>query len=98
MSSSTVRVTILMDSEIKAQAEALYAALGMDMSVAINLFVRQCLRDGRLPFQPTPNVPNEETIRAVEEVNEMLRSGNFKRYTVDEAFEELERGCSDRER
>lgn len=39
------------------------------------------------------NVPNQETIEALEEAKEMLRTGNFKRYTVDEAFEELEKEC-----
>lgn len=90
---SNVNVTVRMDSDIKAQAEELYTSLGMNMSTAINMFVRQCLRERRLPFQPSLNVPNQETIEAIEEVKEMLRTGNFKRYTVDEAFEELEKDC-----
>ena len=65
----------------------------MNMSTAINMFVRQCLRERQLPFQPSLNVPNQETIEAIEEAKEMLRTGNFKRYTVDEAFEELEKEC-----
>lgn len=91
MTSASVNVTVRMDSEVKAQVDELYAALGMNMSTAINMFVRQCLRERQLPFQPTLNVPNKETIQAIEESNEMLRTGNFKRYTVEEAFEELEK-------
>lgn len=91
MASASVNVTVRMDSEVKAQVDELYAALGMNMSTAINMFVRQCLRERQLPFQPTLNVPNKETIEAIEESNEMFRTGNFKRYTVDEAFEELEK-------
>lgn len=90
---SSVNVTIRMDSEIKAKVEELYTSLGMNMSTAINMFVRQCLRERQLPFQPSLNVPNQETIEAMEEAKEMLRTGNFKRYTVDEAFEELEKEC-----
>lgn len=91
MTRASVNVTVRMDSEVKAQVDELYAALGMNMSTAINMFVRQCLRERQLPFQPTLNVPNKETIQAIEESNEMLRTGNFKRYTVEEAFEELEK-------
>lgn len=91
MASASVNVTVRMDAEVKAQVDELYAALGMNMSTAINMFVRQCLRERQLPFQPTLNIPNKETIQAIEESNEMLRTGNFKRYTVDEAFEELEK-------
>ena len=90
---SSVNVTVRMDSEIKAKVEELYTSLGMNMSTAINMFVRQCLRERQLPFQPSLNVPNQETIEAMEEAKEMLRTGNFKRYTVDEAFEELEKEC-----
>lgn len=90
---TNVNVTVRMDAEIKAQVEELYTSLGMNMSTAINMFVRQCLRERQLPFQPSLNVPNRETIEAIEEAKEMLRTGNFKRYTVDEAFKELEKEC-----
>ena len=55
------------------------------------LLVRQCLVEQQLPFQPSSNVPNKTTIKAIEEANEMIRTGNFKRYTVDEAFEALKK-------
>lgn len=90
---SSVNVTVRMDSDIKAQVEELYTSLGMNMSTAINMFVRQCLRERQFPFQPSLNVPNQETIEAIKEAKEMLRTGKFKRYTVDEAFEELEKEC-----
>ena len=78
MTSTSVNVTIQMDSQVKAQAYELYASLGMDMSTAVNMFVCQCLRERQLPFQPTLNVPNQETIRAIEESDEMIRTGNLR--------------------
>lgn len=93
MTEKGVDVTVRMDAEVKAQAEELFEALGMDMSIAINMFVRQCLRERQLPFQPALNGPNKETVEALEEAKEMLRTGNFKRYTVDEAFEALAKEC-----
>lgn len=91
MTSSSVNVTFRMDSQVKAQADELYASLGMDMSTAVNMFVRQCLRERQLPFQPSLNVPNQETIRAIEESDEMFRTGNFKSYSLDEALQELDK-------
>lgn len=91
MQNSNVNVTISMDADVKAKADTLFEALGLDMSTAINLFVRQCLVEQQLPFQPSSNIPNKTTIKAIEEANEMIRTGNFKRYTVDEAFEALKK-------
>lgn len=91
MTSSSVNVTVRMDPKVKAQADELYASLGMDMSTAVNMFVRQCLRERQLPFQPSLNVPNQETIRAMEESDEMIRTGNFKSYTLEEALPQLDK-------
>ena len=91
MPTSSVNVTFSMDANVKAKADALYESLGLDMPTAINLFVRQCLVEQKLPFQPSVNVPNQTTIKALQEANEMIRTGNFVRYTVDEAFEALKK-------
>lgn len=61
MGSSTTNISIRMDSELKAQVDELFAALGMNLSTAFNIFVRQSLRDGGIPFiialNPTKNKP-----------------------------------------
>lgn len=50
---NTVTVTFQMDPELKRQAEALFSALGMSLSTAFHIFIRQSLRERRLPFQPS---------------------------------------------
>ena len=40
-----------MDADLKAQADALFAELGMNLSTAFNIFVRQSLREGGIPFE-----------------------------------------------
>ena len=45
MAGSTTNISIRMDSELKAQADALFAELGMNLSTAFNIFVRQSLRE-----------------------------------------------------
>ncbi|MBO4364850.1 MAG: type II toxin-antitoxin system RelB/DinJ family antitoxin [Eggerthellaceae bacterium] len=52
---ANVNVTIRMDEELKKKADALFDELGMSFTTAINVFVRQALREGRIPFQITAN-------------------------------------------
>ena len=51
MGNSTTNISIRMDSELKAQADELFAELGMNLSTAFNIFVRQSTRDGGIPFK-----------------------------------------------
>ena len=50
MAGSTTNISIRMDSELKAQADRLFGELGMNLTTAFNIFVRQSLREGRIPF------------------------------------------------
>lgn len=47
----TINVTIRLDKEVKENAERLFNDLGMNLSTAINLFARQSLRQGKIPFE-----------------------------------------------
>ena len=51
--STTSNISIRMDSDLKAAAEALYEELGMNLSTAFNIFVRQSLRERGIPFKIT---------------------------------------------
>lgn len=91
MSNTTVNVTFRMDSELKRQADSLFAELGMSLSTAFNIFVRQSLRDGAIPFDISLEKPNRETIAAMLEAERIVRDPNTKRYhSVKELFTDLE--------
>ena len=47
----TINVTIRLDREIKENAEKLFDDFGMNLSTAFNVFVRQALRQGKIPFE-----------------------------------------------
>ena len=49
--SQSVNVTIRLDKDVKEQAEQLFYALGMNFSTAFNIFARQSLRQGKIPFE-----------------------------------------------
>ncbi len=90
MAASTTNISIRMDSELKAQADALFGELGMNLSTAFNIFVRQSLREGRIPFNISLNQPNKETIAAMLEAERIARDPSVKGYTdLDELFADL---------
>lgn len=82
----TTNLTIRLDKELKEQAEKLFSELGMNMTTAFTIFARQSVRQGKIPFEISLNVPNAETIAAMEEANRISRDPNAKRYS---SFEEL---------
>ena len=92
MSTTTVNVTFRMDSDLKRQADSLFAELGMSLSTAFNIFVRQSLRDGGIPFDISLEKPNKETIAAMLEAERIVRDPNVKKYnSVKELFADLEK-------
>lgn len=89
--SNTSNISIRMDAQLKADAEALFESMGMNISTAFNIFVRQCLREERIPFVITANCePNERTKAAMLEAERIARDPNVKGYSdIDELFKEL---------
>mgnify|MGYP002910444609 CR=1 FL=1 len=48
---NTTNFSVRMDSDIKKQCETLYNELGVNLTTAINVFLRQSLRAGGFPFE-----------------------------------------------
>jgi len=67
----TVNISIRLDRELKEEAEVLFSELGMNMTTAFNIFIRQSVRQGKIPFEITLNKPNPETIAALQEIEDM---------------------------
>lgn len=84
--------SVRMDSEIKKQCEALYGELGMNLTTAINVFLRQSLRAGGFPFEVRLDQPNKETIAAMLEAERIAKDPSIQHYSdVEEALRELKR-------
>lgn len=82
-------VSFRIDSDLKAQADALFSQLGMNMTTAFNIFLRQSVREGCIPFNITINTPNSETIAAILETERLLSDPSTKKYDVESALREL---------
>ncbi len=88
---ATVNVTMRMDEKLKAQLQELVSNLGMDMTTFFTISAKQAVREQRIPFSISMEIPNEETREAIEEVRQMKKNPSFgKTYTdVDEMMKEL---------
>ena len=91
MSGTSFNMNIRMDKDVKEQAQRVFAQLGMDMTTAVNVFLRQVIRSNGFPFELRLDTPNEETLAALREVQEMKKNPSIGRsYTdVDEMMKEL---------
>ncbi|MDR3280679.1 MAG: type II toxin-antitoxin system RelB/DinJ family antitoxin [Synergistaceae bacterium] len=52
-------VNIRIDEDIKQQAEILFSDLGLNMTSAVNIFVRQAIKQGKIPFEITTHCGND---------------------------------------
>ena len=90
MAGQTTNISIRMDSELKTQADHFFAELGMNISTAFTIFVRQALREGKIPFEISLNTPNKETIAAMLEAERIAKDPTVKGYTnMDDLFADL---------
>ena len=78
---ATVPTQIRIDSTVKEQAVSLFTDLGMDMSSAVNIFLRQCILRGGLPFPVELPQYNKETLEAMAEARKISRDPDVKGYT-----------------
>ena len=77
-----VSTNISLDADLKKASQELYADLGMDLTTAITIFLKQSLRVQGLPFAVTRENPNAETAAAMNEYYEMkAKKKKYKKYS-----------------
>lgn len=88
---SKVSANISIDADIKPKAQELLKDFGLDLSTAVNIFLRQMVRENAIPFSIRREVPNADTIAAMEEVEEMKKHPEmYKSYTdADKMMEDI---------
>lgn len=86
--SNLASVSFRIDSDLKAQAESLFKELGLNMTTAFNIFLKQSVREGKIPFDISLQSPNDTTIKTLENVrNNIGLSKEFK--SVKELMDDL---------
>ena len=81
-------VNIRMDEATKVAFDKFCSEIGLSVSAAFNIFAKTVVREQRIPFELTTEVPNDETKRAIENVkNGVGLSKPF--HSVSELMEDL---------
>lgn len=79
-------ITIRVDEDTKDSANKIFKEVGIDMSTAVNMFLKQVIRSNGIPFAITADKPNKKTIDAFKELDE----GGGKAFTsIDSLMEDL---------
>lgn len=88
---ATTNITMRMDTRVKAQLQELMSDLGLDMTTFFTMAAKQAIREQKIPFEVSRDIPNAETEEALEEVRLMKQNPSIgKSYTdVDEMMREL---------
>ena len=78
---ATTNLNIRTDKEIKDQAEIIFNELGLNMTTAINMFLRSTIREHGIPFELKLDIPNETTLEAIKEGKKLINDPKTKRYS-----------------
>lgn len=83
--------TIRIDAQLKKRTQEIFKDLGMDFTTGITIYLHKVAQYGGIPFELVQDVPNDETKKAIAEVEDMkAHPENYKGYTsVDDMFEEI---------
>ena len=88
--SKTTTFSVRMDKQVKQDSEQIFQELGINLTTAINVFLRQAVRTGGFPFEVKLEQPNKTTMQAIQEANLMAADPETVYYSdVEEALAEL---------
>ncbi|MDR1100891.1 MAG: type II toxin-antitoxin system RelB/DinJ family antitoxin [Clostridiales bacterium] len=59
---NTVNTSIRIDKSLKKKADITFRSMGLTFSSAINMFIKQVVNSGELPFKPQANLSTEELL------------------------------------
>jgi DNA-damage-inducible protein J len=84
------QVNIRIDDTLKDQADSLFEELGMNMSTAVNVFIREALRRGAIPFKVSTEKDPFYSPANIKWLKESIEQGKQGHYVV-KTMEELDR-------
>lgn len=83
---ATTNLNIRTEKAIKDQAEEIFNELGLNMTTAVNIFLRTAIREHGIPFELKLEVPNNTTVAAIEEGRKLMEDPSAPKYSNMEAL------------
>ncbi|MCL2317750.1 MAG: type II toxin-antitoxin system RelB/DinJ family antitoxin [Methanomassiliicoccaceae archaeon] len=84
--SEMTSICFRIERDVKERSEKIFSEIGLNMTTAINIFLRRCIMENGIPFEVGLKRPNAETMAAIEEV-EAMRRGDIPKRKM--SFEEI---------
>ena len=78
---TTTNLNIRTEKAVKDQAEAIFNELGLNMTTAINIFLRTTIRERGIPFDLKLDAPNDTTAAAIAEGRELMNNPTAPKYS-----------------
>lgn len=85
--STTIPIQIRVDKKTKEEANELFEELGTSMSGAVNMFLKQCVNTGSIPFRIRRPRPSKELLEAIEEAEALAKDPNAEVYHTFEEYQ-----------
>lgn len=85
--STTIPIQIRVDKKTKEEANELFEELGTSMSGAVNMFLKQCVNTGSIPFRVRKPRPSKELLEAMEEAEALAKDPNAEVYHTFEEYQ-----------
>ena len=85
---SMASVTVRVDADTKKQATSIVEDFGFDLSSVTRAFLRQIVREKRIPLNLSYPLP-DDTVKALQEAEELSAKGEARFNTADEMFASL---------
>ena len=86
---ATTNLNMRIETDLKKRSEQIFTELGLTMTTALTVFLRQVVRSNGIPFEMRLNIPNDDTLAAIDDVN-MDRNMSRKFHSVKELMEDLD--------
>ena len=83
--------TIRIDDDLKKECDLIFEDLGLNMSTAITVFLKQVVKSRGIPFELKAHVPNKETRPTLDAITSGKEELNGPFNSVAELFEDLAR-------
>lgn len=86
---AVVSTNIKIDQALKQESQELFESFGLSLSSAINMFLRQSVREQAIPFRVGNPMPNNETVKAIKDARNGI--GLSRGFTsISELMEDLD--------
>jgi DNA-damage-inducible protein J len=82
------QINIRIDDELKSRADSIFEELGLNMTTAFTMFIRQTIRQGGIPFEITTRTDPFYNAENMKLLRESIKKAEEGKLTVHELIEE----------